>query len=71
MILRELITNLTFVRNLSLTMMIAIASLYGLAELQSQRLLRQKTTEPTLTVGQNAQLKLANFATAKVIINRQ
>jgi hypothetical protein len=62
MILREvkaeiikLITNLTFVRNLSLTMMIAIASLYGLAELQSQ----------------NAQLKLANFATAKVIINRQ
>jgi hypothetical protein len=37
----ELITNLTFVRNLSLTMMIAIASLYGLAELQSQRLLRR------------------------------
>jgi hypothetical protein len=30
-----------------------------------------KTTEPALTVGQNAQLKLANFATAKVIINRQ
>lgn len=49
-----LITNLTFVRNLSLTMMIAIASLYGLAELQSK----------------NAQLKLTNFATAKVIINR-
>jgi hypothetical protein len=44
----ELITNLTFARNLSLTMMIAIASLYGLAELQSQ----------------NAQFKLANFATA-------
>jgi hypothetical protein len=51
----ELITNLTFVRNLSLTMMITIASLYGLAELKSK----------------NAQLKLANFATAKVIINRQ
>lgn len=32
----ELKSNLTFARNLSLTLMIAIASFYGLAELQSR-----------------------------------
>jgi hypothetical protein len=49
----ELITNFTFARNLSLTMIVAIASLYGLAELQSQ----------------TAQLNISHFTTAKVIIN--
>ena len=34
-----LVMNLTFARNLSLTMIIAIAGLWGLAELQSQNVL--------------------------------
>jgi len=56
----ELITNLTFARNLSLSMVIAAFSLVGLAELQSQN---------TLLTQQNSITNVSNSST-KLIIDR-
>ncbi|MEL6929749.1 MAG: hypothetical protein AAFO95_14060 [Cyanobacteria bacterium J06600_6] len=55
----ELITNLTFARNLSLSMAVTIFSLCGLAELQSQK---------TLLTQQNSITHVSNSSSTKVII---
>jgi len=58
----ELLTNLTFARNLSLSMAIAILSLCGLAELQNQN---------TQLTQQNSITNVSNSSSTKVIIDRQ
>lgn len=57
----DLITNLTFARNLSLTMILAISCLWGLAELESQN--TQLTSQTSIT-------HLSNSSSTKVIMQR-
>ena len=59
--IRILATNLTFARNLSLSMVVTIFSLYGLAELQSQNI--------SLTQ-QNSITNVSNSSSTKVIMDR-
>ena len=55
----KLVTNLTFARNLSLTTVVAIASLCGLAELQSQNI--QLTQQTSIT-------NISNSSSIKIIV---
>ena len=59
--IRELATNLTFARNLSLTMVAIVLSLSGLAELQGQN---------TALTQRNSITNVSNSST-KVIIDRK
>ena len=58
----ELATNLTFARNLSLSVVAIVFGLYGLAELQSQDLLLTQ---------QNSVTNISNSSSPKLIIDRQ
>ena len=58
----ELITNLTFARNLSSSIIIAIFGICGLAELQSQNMLLTQ---------QNSITNVSNSSSTKIIVDRQ
>jgi|GEM_PF-5307192 len=58
----ELVTNLAFARNLSLSMVAIVFGLHGLAELQGQDLL---LTQPNLVTN------VSNSSAPKLIIDRE